>query len=99
MIIGAVLAIRAFSIFGLKRTLCINFYRRDIEVIKSSLYKYINNPMDYGLWAFLVGFAFFSRSLQNLLIAGVFIVVMIPHIMIENIPIRDKKEEGSFNEV
>jgi len=44
--------------------------------------------MDIGLWMALIGFAFFTRSIYNLIIAIEFVVIMIPHIMLENIPLQ-----------
>jgi len=65
-----------------------NFFERYVLIVKTSLYKYIKNPMDIGLWMALIGFAFFTRSIYNLIIAIEFVVIMIPHIMLENIPLQ-----------
>jgi hypothetical protein len=35
----------------------------------------------------LVGFAIFTRSIYNLVIAVEFIIIMIPHIILENKPL------------
>jgi len=88
LILGITLAVWAFKLIGLKRALCINFFKEDIPIVKSSLYGYIKNPMDIGFWTALMGFALFTKSFYNLVIAIEFIVIMIPHIMLENIPIR-----------
>lgn len=87
LILGIVLALWAFSLLGLKRTLCINFFESYVPIVKTSLYGYIKNPMDIGLWVTFIGFAFFTRSIYNLIIAIEFVVIMIPHIMLENIPL------------
>jgi protein-S-isoprenylcysteine O-methyltransferase Ste14 len=78
---------------GLRRALCLNFFEENVPVIKESLYKYIKNPADYGLWMVLVGFAIFTGSVYNLAIAVEFIIIMIPHIMLENKPLN--KEDGN----
>ena len=46
--------------------------------------------------ASLIGFALFTRSIYNLIIGIEFIVIMIPHIMLENVPLKEvynSKEE------
>ncbi len=85
---GLIIAIWGFKTLGLKRSLCINFYEPQISVVKSSLYKNIKNPEDYGLWMMLFGFALYTASIYNLIIAIEFIVLMIPHQRIENIPLQ-----------
>lgn len=92
IIVGAFIAGDTFRIMGFKRTLCINFYRDSFDLVRTSFYKYLDNPMDYGFWLVLTGFALFTASLYNLIIAGEFILVMIPHILIENIPVNLKKQ-------
>jgi len=81
---GVILAFWAFRLLGLKRALCLNFFEEDIPEVKESLYKYLKNPLDYGIWMTLVGFAIFTGSIYNLLIAVEFIIIMIPHIILEN---------------
>ena len=90
LISGLILASWAFKLLGLKRLLCLNFFEENVPVVKESLYKYIKNPADYGLWIALVGFAIFTGSIYNLIIAVEFIIIMIPHIMLENIPLKNK---------
>lgn len=46
------------------------------------------NPEDCGLWIALIGFAIFTGSIYILVIAVEFIIVMIPHIMLENKPLN-----------
>jgi len=84
---GSILAIWSFSLLGLKRALCVNFYEKNVSVERRSIYKYLNNPLDIGLWAGLLGFALWTGSIYNLIIAGEFILVMIPHIWLENKPL------------
>ena len=88
LITGLILACWAFQLLGLKRALCLNFFEENVPVVKESLYKYIKNPVDYGLWMALVGFAVFTRSVYNLAVAVEFIIIMIPHIILENKPLH-----------
>jgi len=88
LISGLILALWAFRLLGLKRTLCLNFFEENVPIVKESVYKYIRNPVDYGFWMALIGFAFFTRSVYNLAVAVEFITIMIPHIMLENKPLR-----------
>jgi len=87
LISGSILAICAFKLLGLKRALCLNFFEENVPIVKESLYKYIQNPLDYGFWMALVGFAIFTQSIYNLAVAVEFIIIMIPHIMLENKPL------------
>ena len=86
---GLILSIWAFLVLGLKRALCANFYYDDVPAVKSSIYRYMQNPMDTGFWAALLGFAVFSGSIYNLTIALEFIALMLPHAVIENIPLKE----------
>lgn len=88
LISGIILASWAFRLLGLKRTLCLNFFEENVPVVKESLYRYIKNPEDYGLWIALIGFAIFTGSIYNLVIAVEFIIIMVPHIMLENKPLK-----------
>lgn len=85
LISGLIVALWALKLLGIKRALCLNFFEENVPVVKRSLYKYINNPLDYGFWIALIGFALFTGSMYNLIIAGEFIIVMIPHVMLENV--------------
>ena len=85
---GMILAFWAFRLLGLKRSLCLNFFEENVPIVNESLYNYIKNPLDYGLWIALIGFAIFSGSIYNLAIAVEFIIIMIPHIMLENKPLK-----------
>jgi len=85
---GIILASWAFSLLGLKRSLCLNFFEENVPIVKKSLYKYIKNPEDFGLWIALIGFAVFTGSIYNFTIAVEFIIIMIPHIMLENKPLK-----------
>jgi protein-S-isoprenylcysteine O-methyltransferase Ste14 len=85
---GAVSALWGFKALGLKRSLGLNFFEENVPVVRGSIYKYVKNPEDYGLWMILLGFALLTRSSYNLVIAAEFIVIMIPHIMLESWPLR-----------
>jgi len=85
---GIILAAWAFSLLGLKRSLCLNFFAENVPIVNKSVYKYIKNPVDYGLWTALIGFAIFTGSIYNFSIAVEFIIIMIPHIMLENKPLK-----------
>ena len=87
LIVGFVLACWAFKLLGLKRALCLNFFEVNVPVVRGSLYKYVKNPLDYGIWMAFVGFAIFTGSVYNLSIAVEFIIIMIPHIILENKPL------------
>ena len=87
-IFGIILASWAFSLLGLKRSLCLNFFAENVPIVNESVYKYIKNPVDYGLWMALIGFAVFTDSIYNFAIAVEFIIIMIPHIMLENKPLK-----------
>lgn len=84
---GIIISIWGLFLIGPKRALCLNFYKDNVPVVTTSLYKYIKNPIDIGFWAALVGFALFTKSTYNLIIAIEFILIMIPHSKIENIPL------------
>jgi len=85
---GIILASWAFRLLGVKRSLCLNFFEENVPIVKESLYNYIKNPLDYGLWTALIGFAVFTGSIYNIAIAVEFIIIMIPHIMLENKPLK-----------
>jgi protein-S-isoprenylcysteine O-methyltransferase Ste14 len=84
LIFGAIIAFWASRLLGLKRALCLNFFEDNVPKVTDSLYKYVRNPLDYGIWMALVGFAIFSRSVYNLIVAVEFIIIMIHHIILEN---------------
>jgi len=88
LVSGLIVAIWALRLLGVKRALCLNFFEENVSVVKKSLYKYIDNPMDYGFWIALFGFAIFTKSIYNFIIAVEFIIIMIPHSMLENKPLR-----------
>jgi len=88
MISGLALALWGFMVLGIERSFGLNFFKDNVPVARKSAYKFLKNPEDYGLWAALAGFALFSRSSLNLVIAIEFIILMIPHLMIENIPLK-----------
>lgn len=81
---GGAVTLWAFRVLGLKRALCLNFFEEGVTAATEGPYNYFSNPLDYGLWTALIGFAFLTGSLYNLVIAVEFIMVMIPHVMLEN---------------
>jgi protein-S-isoprenylcysteine O-methyltransferase Ste14 len=85
---GLVLAIWGFKLLGIKRSFGLNFFEDNVPTVNKSLYKSIKNPEDYGFWMAVFGFALFTRSSYNLVIALVFIFLMIPHMHVENIPVK-----------
>ena len=89
LISGIILASWAFRLLGLKRSLCLNFFEENVPIVKKSLYAYIKDPEDCGLWIALFGLAIFTGSIYNLTIAVEFIIIMIPHIMLENKPLKE----------
>ncbi len=88
LVFGLIVSIWAFRLLGLRRSLCLNFFEANVPVVKKSLYKYFENPMDYGFWIALIGFALFTGSTYNVIIAAEFLVIMIPHMMLENRPLK-----------
>lgn len=88
LILGLGLAIWGFKLLGLRRSFGLNFFEKDVPVVRKGLYEHVKNPEDYGFWIALVGFAAFTRSTYNLIIAFEFIILMIPHMMVENIPLK-----------
>lgn len=94
LISGLILAIWAFRLLGVRRSFGLNFFEDNVPVLKKSLYKYIHNPEDYGLWIALIGLAIFTRSIYNLAIAAEFIIIMIPHIILESKPLKSKIESS-----
>jgi protein-S-isoprenylcysteine O-methyltransferase Ste14 len=88
LVSGLIVAMWALKLLGIKEASCLNFFEENVPVVKKSLYTYINNPMDYGFWIALIGFALLTGSMYNLIIAGEFIIIMIPHVMLENIRIK-----------
>jgi protein-S-isoprenylcysteine O-methyltransferase Ste14 len=81
---GGAVALWAFKVLGLNRALCLNFFEEGVSVATEGPYMYFSNPLDYGLWTALMGFALLTGSLYNLVVAVEFILVMIPHVMLEN---------------
>ena len=88
---GLVMATGGFKLLGIKRSFGLNFFENNVPIVNRSLYKSIKNPEDYGFWMAVFGFALFTRSLYNLVIALEFIILMIPHMQVENIPLKKIK--------
>ncbi len=97
---GLCLAGWGFSALGLKRSLCINFYRPNIEVVDRSIYKHLYHPEDIGFFLMLLGLALFTSSFANLFLALLFVLLIIPHAVIENRPLKRKiKVEEDFTPI
>ena len=94
--LGMILSIAGFLQLGLKRALCVNFFEDNVPNVSSALYNYIKNPIDFGFWAALTGFALFTESTYNLIIGIEFIAIMIPHTMLENIPLQPQKKPAGI---
>ena len=88
-IIGVILALWSLKLISLKGALCINFFENNVTIKKNSLYKYLKNPMDIGFFLSLTGFVLFTGSVHNLIITTEFILLMIPHIFLENRPLKN----------
>jgi hypothetical protein len=86
---GIILAAWSFSLLGVKRALCINFFVDNVPLVTESVYRYLKNPAHYGFWLALTGFAVYTRSWYNFAIAVEIVVVMIPLIWLENKPLED----------
>lgn len=86
---GIILAAWAFSLLGVKRALCINFFVDNVPLVTGSVYRYLKNPADYGFWLALIGFAVYTGSWYNFAIAVEFVVLMIPLIWLEKKPLTD----------
>lgn len=91
-IAGLVISVLGFKQLGLKRSLCLNFFRENVPVENKSIYSYIKEPEDYGFWILLIGFALFTGSIFNTIIAAEYIILMIPHEKLENIPVKHKRK-------
>ena len=89
LVTGLVVSTWGFIILGVKRSLCLNFFEENVPVVKSSIYRYLRNPEVNGFWAAMAGFALFTRSYYNLIIAVEYILLMIPHSKLENRPLND----------
>jgi protein-S-isoprenylcysteine O-methyltransferase Ste14 len=90
LISGLTIATWGFCLLGIKRSFGQNFFEENVPVVKKSLYKSIKNPEEYGFWMAVLGFAFFTQSLFNLVIAFEFIILMIPHMCVENLPLKKR---------
>lgn len=96
LITGIILSSWGFAVLGLKRSFCLNFFKENVPVVNKSLYKFIKNPEDYGFWLALAGLAFFTQSSYNLTIAIEFIIIMIPHSVLESVPLKKKVRRGKY---
>ena len=88
---GMVVATLGFKELGLERSLGINFFEEDVEIVESGIYKYISEPEEYGFWVMMAGFALGTASWYVLIYAIEFVVLMIPHQKIENLPLKEGK--------
>jgi protein-S-isoprenylcysteine O-methyltransferase Ste14 len=92
---GLALSIRAYALLGLRRSLCINFFDNNVARVRHSIYRHMRNPMDTGFWIALIGFALATRSWHNAVIAAEYILLMIPHSYLENIPLYRREAPGA----
>ncbi|OGW75018.1 MAG: hypothetical protein A2Z72_04470 [Omnitrophica bacterium RBG_13_46_9] len=84
LVSGIILSLWSIKVLGLKRSLGIDLLEENVPLDKKSLYKYIRNPENNGFLITLVGLAVSTGSFYNLIVAAEFVIVMIPHMMLEN---------------
>lgn len=92
MIIGLTLATLGYKELGMDRSAGVNFYNDDPkyhQVITSGIYRYMKHPEEHGFWLIMIGFAIGTYSSYNLVFAFEFILLMINHQKIENLPFHD----------
>ena len=92
-IIGVSIATLGYKELGLRRSLGVNFYEEGTELEESGIYKWIKNPEENGYWIMLIGLALATDSLYNLVLAIEFIVLMIPHQKLENMPVQKERKK------
>lgn len=81
---GLILSFWAALLLGWRRMFSIRlFVKKQPAVVRHSLYKYFKHPFYYGLVLTLTGFTLYSASLYNLIILIEIIILLIPHIAIE----------------
>ena len=74
LISGLILVYWSLRLLGLKRALCLNFFQQNVPVVRKSLYKYIKNPLDYGIWLARKGFKIgFGKSILDKGTASMFL--------------------------
>ncbi len=88
LLVGAAVGLWAFALLGPRRSLCLNFFEKDVPTVRRSLYRYLRNPMDLGLCVGLAGLAVATDSIYNLIVGLEFTALMIPHARLENRPFR-----------
>lgn len=88
--VGMNVATLGFKELGLERSLGINFFNEDVNVVSSGIYEYTSNPEEYGFWIMMLGFALGTGSCYILAYAIEFIVLMIPNHKIENLPLEQE---------
>lgn len=87
LLLGLALSVSGFRILGLRQSLGLNFYRQDIPRCEHRLFRIVKHPMDFGLWFMLFGWALLSRATFNLVVALFVMLLMIPHIRIEQLAV------------
>lgn len=95
LIAGFGLFLWAFNLLGFKRSLGLNFFKDNVPLLEDSLYKYIKNPQIIGFCMGMVGFALFTQSIYNLVIAIEVVILMFPHTKIENLPLKRKDKDAN----
>ena len=91
---GIVIGLWGFALLGPKRSLGLNFFKSGVPVEGRGIYRHINNPETAGICWALFGLAFLTGSSYNLMIAAIFTALMIPHTVLENLPLKDAPLPG-----
>ncbi len=91
LVIGIIIGTLGYLTLGLVRSLHYNFFY-DIEnkIILKGIYSYLSNPEYVGFLFILLGLAFLTDSLYNLIIFLEFLILIIPLKYIEDKPIKDQ---------
>ncbi len=88
LVIGIFIGLMGYLALGLTRSLHYNFFFEMTEnVVKRGIYKYLDNPQYEGLFFILLGFAFLTDSLYNLIIFLEVLILMVLLKYIEDKPI------------
>ena len=87
--LGMIIATLGFNGLGLDRSLAVNFFKEEErDYITSGIYRFIKHPEEYGFWIMMIGLALGTTSTYVLIFAAEFIILMIPHQKIENLPLK-----------
>ena len=91
---GMIVATAGYIKLGLDRSLGINFFKDDVPIETGGIYKYLSHPEEHGFWVMMIGFALGTASWYNLIFALEFILLMIPHQKIENLPLQESEDSA-----